>query len=238
VKLITENTKLTSQEWQIHLTGELLMFSLLGKVLLQIPEKSWLQPLLDEDLFAEAPFAEKQTKVIHGLVLLEKWSRDFQGNIPQAALTDLKADYTRLFTGMAKIPVAPWESVYFTEERLVFQAQTQDVRNWYRRYGLELDNQYKEPEDHIGLELTFMGHLAKIGLSALAAHNQADFEQALAAQRDFAAKHLFLWAPLWCNLVNEHAQTVFYRGLALVVHGALIELAAILNLCIPQRSQS
>jgi putative dimethyl sulfoxide reductase chaperone len=236
--LITENTQVTAQEWHFILTGEMLMFSLLGKILLQNPEKSWLQPLLDEDLFSEAPFAEQQANVIQGLDLLEKWSLTCEGDITQAMLIDLKADYTHLFTGMSKVPVVPWESVYFTEERLVFQEQTQKVRAWYRQYGLEMESQYREPEDHIGLEMTFIGHLAKIGLAALAANNVADFEKALAAQRDFAANHLFLWAPLWCDLINEHAKTDFYRGLAQVVHGAIIELADILNVNIPMRVRS
>ncbi len=236
--MITENIELSTQEWQEKLTGELLLFTLLGKMLLQIPEKSWLQPILDEDLFTEAPFAEQQADVIQGLALLEQWAQTHHGTLTSEGITDLKADYTRLFTGLAKTPVAPWESVFFTEERLVFQKQTQDVRNWYRHYGMAVNNQYKEPEDHIGLELTFLAHLAKMGLAALAAHNPADFEQTLAAQRDFASKHLFLWAPLWCNVIQKHAKTDFYRGLALVVNGAVIELAAVLNLSIPKEKQS
>jgi TorA maturation chaperone TorD len=236
--LITEKTELSAQNMHLTLTGELLMFTLLGKILLQIPEKSWLQPLLDDGIFAEAPFAEQQADVIQGLRLLNRWSQDFQGDISQESLTDLKADYTRLFTGHTKIPVAPWESVFFTEERLVFQAQTQDVREWYRRFGLEVDNQFMEPEDHIGLELTFIGHLAKLGLEALILNNDAELEQVLAAQRDFAARHLFLWAPLWCKLMGEYAQTDFYRGLSLVVNGMLIELAAVLNVSMPMRIRS
>ena len=231
---MTENGELTTPEWQETLTGELLLFSLLGKMLLQIPEKSWLQPILDEDLFTEAPFAEQQPAVIQGLALMEQWSQDIQGRLTSDIITDLKAEHTRLFTGLLKIPVAPWESVFFTEERLVFQKQTQDVRDWYRRYGMAVNNEYKEPEDHIGLELTFIAHLAKIGLAALATQNEVDFEGALAAQRDFATKHLFLWAPLWCSLIQKHAQTDFYRGLAQIVDGALIELAAVLNVKLPE----
>lgn len=231
---MTENRELTIPEWQEILTGELLLFSLLGKMLLQIPEKSWLQPLLDDDLFTEAPFAEQQPAVIQGLALLEQWRQSIQGRLTLDEITDLKAEHTRLFTGLLKIPVAPWESVFFTEERLVFQKQTQAVRGWYRRYGMAVNSEYREPEDHIGLELTFIAHLAKIGLAAVTAQSEADFEQALAAQRDFAAKHLFLWAPLWCSLIEEHAQTNFYRGLAQIVNGALIELAAVLNVKIPE----
>jgi len=233
--LIPETLETTSQEWQELLTGELLMFTLLGKMLLQIPEKSWLQPILDEALFSDVPFAEQQVDVRQGLALFAQWSQQCDGTITPQGLTDLKADHTRLFTGLANIPVAPWESVFFTEERLVFQKQTQDVRDWYQRYGMTVvSGQYKEPEDHIGLELTFMAHLAKIGLAALAAQNQPEFEQALAAQREFAQKHLFLWAPLWCSLIQAHAKSDFYRSLAQIVYGMLLELAIILDVNIAE----
>ncbi|MCA9957681.1 MAG: molecular chaperone TorD family protein, partial [Anaerolineales bacterium] len=143
-------------------------------------------------------------------------------------------DYTNLFTGMRKLPVSPWESVYFNDERLVFQAQTMDVRAWYRRYGLEVRQLHQEPDDHIGLELMFVAHLAQLALAALEANNEPEFEQALTAQRGFLSKHLLLWSLLWCEQMLEYAQTDFYRGLTLIIRGALAELSRILELSLPE----
>lgn len=227
--------KQIAAEWQIQLTGEMLLFGLLGKMLYEIPAKEWLQPLVDGEVFTEAPFAESQSDVIKGLMLLEKWSQVYRGdNYPDAVLKELQVDYTNLFTGMRKFPVAPWESVYFSEERLVFQEQTMDVRAWYRQYGLEVINLKKEPDDHIGLELMFVAHLAGLGVAALEAENAPKFEEMLAAQRAFLAKHLFLWVPLWCEQILEFARTDFYRGLALVIRGALTELSRILGQPLPE----
>ena len=230
--------KQESSVWQIQLTGEILLFNLMGKILQEVPAREWLQPLVDDEVFTEAPFAETQPDVMAGLTLLEKWSEAFrQAGQSDAVLQELQVDYTNLFTGMRKIPVAPWESVYFSEERLVFQEQTMDVRAWYRRFGLEVINLKKEPDDHIGLELIFVAHLARLGLAALEAGAAAEFEQLLAAQRDFLAKHLFLWAPLWCEQISEYARTDFYRGLALVIRGALIELSQLLEMPVPEGLQ-
>ena len=91
-----------------------------------------------------------------------------------------------------------------------------------------------EPDDHIGLELIFVAHLARLGLMALAAGDDEEFEQMLAVQRSFLAKHLFLWAPLWCKQMLEYTHTDFYRGIALVVRGALIELSRILEMPLPE----
>jgi TorA maturation chaperone TorD len=219
--------------------GEILLFNLLGKMLYEVPAKEWLQPLADNEVFTEAPFAETQPDVVEGLALLEKWSRSYlQDGDSDTVLKELQVDYTNLFTGMRKLPVSPWESVYFSKERLVFQEQTMDVRAWYRRYGLEVLNLKKEPDDHIGLELLFVGHLAQLGLMALEASNESEYEQTLAAQGDFLAKHLFLWVPLWCQQILEYAQTDFYRGLALIIRGAMIELSCILEVPLAMDKQS
>jgi TorA maturation chaperone TorD len=216
-------------DWAETLTGEGLMFGLLGKALYLIPEDEWLQPLVDGELFSHSPFAAEQPYVVKGLALLDDWSRSFGDE----SLKELKVDHTHLFTGMFKIPVAPWESVYFSDERMVFQQQTLDVRAWYRRFGLETIEYRKEPDDHIGLELAFIAHLARLGLAAQEAGNTERLDEILEAQRGFLSEHLLRWGPLWCSLVEEHAQTDFYRGLALVLRGALLEIAEILNVRVP-----
>lgn len=227
--------KHTEIEWQEQLMGEVLLFNLLGQILYEVPAREWMQPLIEDEVFTEAPFAETQPDVAAGLALMTTWSRAYrQAGYTAALLQTLQVDYTNLFTGMRKLPVAPWESVYFSEERLVFQAQTLDVRTWYRRYGLEVQNLKKEPDDHIGLELIFIAHLAQLGLTALADGDNLAFEQALAAQRDFLSKHLFRWVPLWCQQMLAYAQTDFYRGLALIIRGALLELSCILELPLPE----
>ena len=225
--------------WELQLTGEILLFNLLGKILQEVPARAWLQPLVDDEVFTESPFAEAQPDVVAGLNLLEKWCDTFQqAGQADTVLKEVQVDYTNLFTGMRKLPVSPWESVYFSDERLVFQEQTMDVRAWYKQYGLEIINLKREPDDHVGLELIFVGHLARLGLAALEAGNDLEFEQLLAAQRDFLAKHLFRWVPLWCKQILEYANTDFYRGLALLIRGALIELSHMLAMPVPAGLQS
>jgi putative dimethyl sulfoxide reductase chaperone len=237
--IMTMTVKLADQVWPTQLTGEVLLLNLLGKLLYEVPARDWLQPLVDEAVFTEAPFAETQPDVTAGLAMMSQWCHTYQqADDPVEVFKALQVDYTNLLTGMEKYPIAPWESVFFNDERLVFQAQTMDVRAWYRRYGLAVNKLHQEPDDHIGLELMFMAHLAQLALAALETGNDSKFEQALAAQRDFLSKHLLLWAPLWCEQMLEYAQTDFYRGLTLVVRGALLELSHILEMPLPEDGQS
>lgn len=223
-------TKIQNQEqWIERLTGEFLLFGLLGKCLHNNPNRGNLDQLTDEDIFSEAPFAADQPATAKGLGLLQRWAKAYAAD-PEALLGDVQSDYTRLFMQVAGLPVAPWESVYYSEERLVFQESTLDVRRWYRRFGLEPINLHKEPDDHIGLELLFIAHLARLALKATQEDSTTDLERPLEAQRGFCKEHLLIWAPVWCDLMLEHARTDYYRGLALLVRGALTELANVLEL--------
>lgn len=215
------------------LTGEMLLFGLLGKILYEEPDKGSLQSLLDNDIFSEAPLGRNRTEVIQGLSLLKQWGHQNRSRLTDQTIKRLKEDHTRLFIGLGQVLAPPWESVYFSEERLVFQEQTLRVRNWYRRFKLEPEKLHREPDDHIGLEFAFLSHLAYLGLAALEENDQEEFQTVLEAQRQFIAEHPLKWVPVWANRVEEHARTDFYRGIGFLTKGALLEMASILNLEIP-----
>jgi TorA maturation chaperone TorD len=222
--------QLTGTDWVSTLTGEFLAASLLGKVLYTYPDREWLQSLADEDVFAESPIGNTQADVRAGLELLQAWTLSVRGGITPQAFDDLCADYTRLLLGPGEVIAPPWESVYYSAERLLFQEKTLQVRTWYQRFGLEAENLHKEPDDHIGLELAFVAHLAQRAVTALDQQEQACFEYTLAAQREFLSEHLLKWAPRWCNQVQSQANTDFFRGIALLVRGVLAEIATSLQI--------
>ena len=218
-------TPAITHEWTETLTGEILLFGLLGRVFYSYPdrqERAWLQSLIEDQIFIETPFAPEQPDIIEGLRLLQEWSCS---GFDDVAFEDLQDDYTRLFIGPAKVIVPPWESVYFDDARLIFQERTLEVREWYRRFGLEAEHLHNEPDDHIGLEMIFLVHLAKMGLAELERGDQNDWEQIFQAQRDFLSKHLLRWGTIFCDDVCDKANTVFYKGVALLARGALTELA-------------
>jgi putative dimethyl sulfoxide reductase chaperone len=216
-------------DWQETLTGEMLLLGILGRIFYTYPnneERTWLQSLIDEEIFSEAPFAIGRDETTAGLKFLQKWGED---GLTDEIFEKLQSDYTRLFIGPGKVIAAPWESVYFGEERLTFQEQTLEVRNWYRRFGLQAEKIYQEPDDHIGLELLFLSRLAALGVQALDKEDDSSFQELLEAQRGFLEQHLGAWALTWCGLVEINARTDFYRGLAYLTRGAIIALSDVLD---------
>ena len=224
---MTEPSPINLQE---TLTGEILLLSLLGRIFYTYPtndERTWLQSLIEEDIFSEVPFAADKDETKAGLEFLQKWGKN---GLADEAFENMRADYTRLFIGPGKVLAPPWESVHSGDDRLIFQQRTLEVRAWYQRFGLEAERIHQEPDDHIGLELLFLSHLATLGIQALNEQDNVRFEELLDAQREFIKKHLGAWALTWCGLVERNAQTDLYKGLAHLTHGALSALSEVLDI--------
>ncbi len=221
-------------EWSSFLIGESLLCGLLGKILYEDPDRTWLEALIREDVFTEAPLGADQTETQRGLELLQRWADENRDGISEAEMKALKQDQASLFIGIDKVLAPLWESVYFNERRLVFQEETLQVREWYSRFQLQAERINREPDDHIGLELIFIAQLASRALQAMEDNNEAAFNELLQAQRDFLSEHLLRWGPAWAKLVKQHAQTDFYRGIGHLVHGSLLALAAGLEIAMPK----
>lgn len=220
----------TVLNWTDIFMGEALICGLLSKALYIYPDKAWLQSLIDGDVFAEAPFGSGQADIDAGLALLQKWSAENRGQLSQAVFDAVEANYMHLFVGLGRPLAPPWESFYLNKDHLLFQIETLQVRNWYRRFGLQVEHVYNEPDDHIGIEFSFLAHLAQLSLQAFEAGDQPRFEKLLKAQREFIRTHLSRWVPSWSADVVANARTPFFIGLAQVAIGVLKQLQAELEL--------
>ncbi len=215
-------------DWSEVLTGEMLVFGLLGKAFYDYPEKAWLQSLIESEVFSDSPFAGEDPDVVAALAELQAWSNENRAGLSDERFEAMRIDYTRLFIGPGTVLTPPWESVFFSEERLTFQESTLRVREWYRRFGLEMKKLHSEPDDHIGLELEFLAHLAKLGAAASQETGEAPGEL-LDAQKSFLTEHVLTWAPVLCGQVRDQARSNFYRGIALMTRGVLKQAALVLD---------
>ncbi|QBH95836.1 Tat proofreading chaperone DmsD [Limnobaculum zhutongyuii] len=107
--------------------------------------------------------------------------------------------YQRLFIGPDALPAPPWGSVYLDRESVVFGNSTLDLRQWQASLGIEVQQQQREPEDHIGLLLM---------LAAWLAENQSEQLSILLSD------HLLPWSGRFLTLLEERAEHPFYQGIA------------------------
>ena len=233
--MIVQTDKFPLERRSALLLGEMLLFEMLGRLLHTNPNRPLIEPLITDDLFDSVPFAENQDDTLEGLTLLTRWTAAVGEPIADADLLKLRADFAQLFVSSIPMHVPPWESVYFSENRLTFQTETLDVHGWFERLGFQVHTGSKEPDDHIAFELSFVAHCAELSLRAHENQNDDELSDLFAVQRAFLEKHLLRWGCKWCDLAYANAQTDFYRGLALVVRGGLKELAQVFDLEIPHK---
>lgn len=186
-------------------------YRFLATLYLNPPSDGWLSELFRDGLLQEFPVPSGNKKIVDGLALLSGAARSLAED---GTLAAYREDYDRLFVGPEHLPAPPWESVYRSEERLVFNRPTLQVRARYRKEGLAVEHP-GTPDDHIGLELLFMALLAE-------RRAEGDIGAGL-AQREFLECHLLKWAQSFCSDLFVVAATDLYRGLALLTDGVLVQ---------------
>ena len=122
----------------------------------------------------------------------------------------LKKDYAAAFVGPHDLPAPPWESVYASGKRLLFQVSTLEIREIYRSQGL-LPEQYPHvADDHIALELDFMANLAKRMQDAYVAQNAQALVEARGISASFLEGHLLKWIPSFTDDLATWKQDSWY----------------------------
>ncbi len=205
-----------------RLSSEAVCFKLLGRILYREPEAEAIDELISLDVFDSLPFGSDEQESQLGLGLLQSWQKDSAQRSSAEVFDEVKSDYFRLFLGIGKPEATIWESVYFTHDRTLFGKKTLEVRNWYKRYGLELELKNREPDDHLGLELLFIAHLVD---QAVIANEQNDKEKLKKLEEDtrsFITEHPLAWVDQWLAMVQKHAKTDYYKGIAYVTKGILL----------------
>jgi len=119
------------------------------------------------------------------------------------ALDALAVDYADIYLTY-KLRVSPCESVWMDEDGLIMQEPMFQIREWYKQYGLAAQNWRERTDDHLVLQLQFIGHLIGHG---------DDLEHLPEAAR-FMDEHLLRWILPFAERVAGRAGTPFYAGLA------------------------
>lgn len=191
------------------------VYFFLSRYLYCKPELEDLQAVAENNYFRRLVELEDETES-SGLELLA----DFVDNISELSTTDvaeMKEEYERLFVGPHDLPAPPWESVYLSEERIIFDEHTLAVREVYEEWGLELAAEMKKPDDHIGLELEFMALMTKQALESAANGNRDRLSAVLKAQGEFLEEHLFKWVTEFANKLAASTGEPLYKGIALFI---------------------
>ncbi|MEM2370624.1 MAG: molecular chaperone TorD family protein, partial [Candidatus Bathyarchaeia archaeon] len=190
-------------------------YNFLSEVYRKEITESFLRGVLNESIFTEysrglQEFVESEYWNISAIFDdLIKCTRELIDDVERSILK-LAEDYAYLFLGLGGLP-HPSESSYLSENSLMMQEPRDEVLGIYRNIGVRKCEDYREPEDHIAVELQFMAYLCRKSIEAFAKGEESEGRRYLEAQKDFLHNHLTIWVPKLAKNISERAKTRFYR---------------------------
>lgn len=189
------------------------LYDFLGQSFYMELKLNELKKICDINIFAELVDDEGNSEG-WGVKILSDF---FKGvlNLTEKDIHKLNLEYNRLFVGPGHVPVPPWESVYISKEKIIFDEHTLAVREFYKRWDVNTKRINKDPDDHIGFELEFMSILSSRSLRALEENNIEDLNNTILGQKEFLEKHLLLWIDEFADNLLRNTNEEFYIGLGL-----------------------
>jgi len=113
----------------------------------------------------------------------------------EVTIESLRSEYTRLYLGPMELKAPPWESMYVSKKRQLFEESTLKVRNFYRTQGFLPAEYPRVADDHITLECAFMAELGNRAKIACSVGDTETIKTALEASKQFLEDHLLAWLP-------------------------------------------
>lgn len=171
-----------------------------------------------QDIFEELDIPEEETASI--MEDLQEYGGE--DNDPSAVLSDLRREYTRMFTHPKKPAVSIYEALFLWDANgdeprpsLFISPAALDAERCYKRAGLERSKEVNESGDHFATQMEFMMSLCSELSIAMQNGDNAKFEELEAILEEFARLHLHRWArPFFkeCSDLGENrTMTAFWE---------------------------
>jgi len=144
---------------------------------------------------------------------------DIPAETDSAAFDILASEYADIYLTHG-LNASPCESVWLDEDGLAMQEPMFQIRDWYARHGLEVENWRMRTDDHLVNQLQFVAHLLD-----KAKKMPAD----LAEPARFMDEHLLRWVGEFAERVGARCRTRFYAGVAGLTAAYLDELRDLLS---------
>ncbi len=136
----------------------------------------------------------------------------------EEVVKELARCYASLFLGVGPKTVSPCESIYRGGSALLFQSSHFEVQQAYREIGMAKNESFREPDDHIAVELSYMARLCELTQEAVDGDPERSVHY-LRLQRDFLEKHLLPWIPEFSKDLLDATPSQFYGAMAHLLNG-------------------
>lgn len=206
------------------------VYAFLGSIYTQIPDQAFVARLTDGSmtpLLDALTTEEMPGEIVDGLGLVKGYLAACREIPPEQVQTDLAVERTRLLRGIKPGygPPPPYESVYVGSGQQPLMQAGVAVAKVYAEAGVGLSEEVHDQPDFIGFELDFMRHLTEKEAQAWADGNAEEALRVLEKEQAFLNKHITRWIPRFCDVMVREAQLDFYRGIARMTKGFVLDEA-------------
>lgn len=135
---------------------------------------------------------------------------------------ELAVDFTAAFAGTSSYQgryAVPYESVFTSEEGLMFQESYHEVYQFFRQHRVERAEGYDYPDDHLSFMCEFLAILSQRTIDALEAGSLDDAIRQMGISRAFLDDHILSWFDELRDLAMLILKTRFYLGVLKVTRG-------------------
>lgn len=190
-----------------ELENKIGLYSFLSSVFMTLPDDAFL-----DSLFA-LEWGDSDSRGCNEIAAYAAAQKDKDR---EEVLLDLGRDRARLVRGTGNDGMEPpYESMYVKSEAA--NTSIGSLNRFYGDVGYEVSEDTKEAPDQIGVEFSFMELMLRRELEAVRAGDEDIATQCEEVRRHFMAQHLGRWAHDYASAMRNHAQTGFYRGIALLI---------------------
>jgi putative dimethyl sulfoxide reductase chaperone len=197
----------------------LLYFS--GSMLMFEPVEECITEFWRNGILKKLPVTSKNPRFMKAAAVLYSSCDD-----PATCIKALKDDYLSLFTGAGTMLAPPYESIFLSDEHLMFDKQTHEVRKFYNDYGWRSRFEGKVPDDHLGTEILFINLMVD---KYMALDDPACRREMRNEMQRFIERHPLKWIGLWQAEVDRHSTTKCFKGISLLLYASLEDMVDILK---------
>jgi len=142
------------------------------------------------------------------------------------SIKKLRDDYNRLFPSEDK-PLVPLKGSLYKEERITEKLKKpENVTEFYDSYGWVSKIRSKMEDDHLGIELLFLTRMIEKYLVLEDDPCRVEMRKEI---RRFINQHLLPWVPHWNEQMQEHANTLIYKGIGTLIHACIEDIDSVLS---------
>lgn len=127
------------------------------------------------------------------------------------AQLELAADFCDLFLKSDKHGALPYASMYIGSSKLLNGQPAKDMEKIMAEHGVSVNEDLKEPADHLAIQLDFLGNMI---IRSNEAEQESQLEDAFAQQNEFIQSQLQSWIPQFQASCAEHDQFGLYASVA------------------------